>query len=132
MVSEEVIVPGAAFLVVAAADGAVVTALALLKELVTESMGVELVFAVLVLLSKRTCGASELLEGSEVVLLAEIDEEEFEDLLLEDDVLLDDSVDELEEEGIDAGVGVGDALDDDAAAGLESEEFDSPALKTVI
>jgi len=75
MVSEEVIVPGAAFLVVAAADGAVVTALALLKELVTESMGVELVFAVLVLLSKRTCGASELLEGSEVVLLAEIDEE---------------------------------------------------------
>jgi hypothetical protein len=132
MVSEEIIVPGAAFLVVAVADGAVVTALALLKELVTEFMGVELVFAVLVSFSKRTCGALELLGRSEVVLLAEIDEEELEDLLLEDDVLLDDSVDELEEEGIDTGVGVGDALDDDAAAGLESEEFDSPALKTVI
>ena len=47
MVSEDIIVPGAAFLV-AAADGLVITALALLKELVTEVMGVELVFAVLV------------------------------------------------------------------------------------
>jgi len=48
MVSEEIIVPGAAFLVGAAADEDVVTALALLKELVMEVMGVELVFAVLV------------------------------------------------------------------------------------
>jgi hypothetical protein len=48
MVSDEIIVPGAAFLVAVAADGAVVTALALLKELVTEVMGMELVFAVLV------------------------------------------------------------------------------------
>lgn len=48
MVSKEIIVPGAAFLEVAATDGAVVTALALLKELVTEVMGMELVFAVLV------------------------------------------------------------------------------------
>lgn len=48
MVSGEIVVPGAAFLVVAAADGPVVTALALLKELVTEVMGMELVLAVLV------------------------------------------------------------------------------------
>jgi len=49
MVSEEIIAPGAAFLVVAAADdGAVVTALALLKELVTEVMDIEVVFALLV------------------------------------------------------------------------------------
>jgi hypothetical protein len=48
MVSEGIIVPGAAFLVVAAADGAVVTVLALLKGLVTEVIGMELVFAVLV------------------------------------------------------------------------------------
>jgi hypothetical protein len=59
MVSEEIIVPGAAFLVVAAADGAVVTALALLKELLTEFVGVELLLAVLVLSWKRTSGALE-------------------------------------------------------------------------
>jgi hypothetical protein len=80
------------------------------------------------------CGALESLGRSDVVLLAEVDEEELEDVLLEDDELLDDIVDELEEEDVDVGVGVGvgDALDDAAAAGFESEEFDCPALKTVI
>lgn len=82
-----------------------------------------------------------MLGRSEVVLLVEVDDEELEDVLLEDDELLDDFVDELEVEGVDVcvggvgvgvGVEVGDALDDAAAAGLESEEFDSPALKTVI
>jgi hypothetical protein len=47
MVSKEIIVPEAAFLV-AVADGAVVTAPSLLRELVTEAMGMGLVFVVLV------------------------------------------------------------------------------------
>ena len=50
MVSEEIIVFGAAFLVVAAADGAVVTALALalVRVVVAAVVGAELEYAVLV------------------------------------------------------------------------------------
>jgi hypothetical protein len=73
----------------------------------------------------------------EVKLLVEIEELELEsllleedELLLEEDELLDD--DELEEDGVGVGVGVGCALDDVAAAGLESAESESPALKTVM
>jgi hypothetical protein len=74
----------------------------------------------------------ELLGRSDVVLLAEVDEEELEDALLEDIELLDDLIKELEEECVDVGVEVDDALDDAEAAGLELVEFDCPALKTVI
>jgi hypothetical protein len=76
--------------------------------------------------------------GGEVKLLVEVDELELEleleleRLLLEEDELLDD--DKLEGDGVSVGVGVGVgcALDDAAAAGLESAESESPALKTVM
>ena len=73
-----------------------------------------------------------MLGRSEVVLLAEGDEIELDDLLLEDNEPLDDVVEELKGEALDAGIEVGDALDDAAAAGSELEEFESPALKIVI
>jgi len=73
-----------------------------------------------------------LLGRGDVVLLAEVDEEELENVLLEDIELLDDLVEELEEEGVDVGAKVDDALGDAEAAELESVEFDCPALKTVI
>ena len=74
----------------------------------------------------------EPLGRSEVVLLVELDEDELEDVLLEDDELLVDFEDELEEDGVGEGVEVDDALEDDAAAGLESVESDCPELKTVM